>query len=49
MTTVEETAERADRLSGRDEPATRGDLGILAAEIRTGIAALESRFADLLT
>ena len=43
MTTVEQTAERDDRLSGRDEPATRGDLDILAAEIRTDIAALESR------
>ena len=43
MTTVEQTAERGDRLSGRDQPATRGDLDILAAEIRTEIAALESR------
>jgi len=43
MTTVDQVAEPNDRLSGRDEPATRGDLNILAAEIRTEIAALESR------
>lgn len=43
MTAVDQAAERDDRLSGRDEPATRGDLDILGAEIRTEIAALESR------
>lgn len=43
MTTVEQAAERDNRLLGRDEPSTRGDLEILAAEIRAEIAALESR------
>lgn len=55
MTTVDLTAERTDRLSGRDEPATRGEIAVLAAEIRAEIvglrpeiAALESRFLSRL-
>ena len=43
MAAVEQAAERDHLLAGRDEPATRGDLSLLAAEIRAEIAALESR------
>ena len=43
VTTVEQTAERHNGLAGREEPATRGDVRTLAAEIRAEIAALESR------
>jgi len=47
MTTVEQTAERDDRLSRREEPATRGDLAVLAAEIRAEVAGLRSEIAAL--
>ena len=43
MTTVDQAVERHDLLSRRDAPATRGDLAILAADMRAEIAALESR------
>ncbi|MXX75568.1 MAG: hypothetical protein F4210_10810 [Holophagales bacterium] len=47
MTTVDLTAERADRLSGRDEPVTRGDMAVVAAEKRAEIVGLRSEIAVL--
>ena len=43
MTRVDQAAERDDLLSRCDAPATRGDLAILAADMRAEFAALESR------
>ncbi len=47
MTTVDQAAERDDRWSLRDEPATRGDLAVLVAEIRAEVVALRSEIAAL--
>ena len=47
MTTVDPAVERDERLSGRHEPVTRGDLAVLAAEIRAETAGLRSEIAAL--